>query len=721
MAVQKAESKLWGRLQRLQPKILIFTFGASLLPVLFVLGVGGRFLHQPLTELEKTRLDDQVQAFRGYTSATEKGLQNLGKSYAIWTSLYNAIAQQNRVWIKDEVTDQLVFSTDVDTVRVVNLQGEILGERGKALQQTGVQQRIKALTKAGKPMQELVVLGEREVLALVTEPVVRSDGTGNSQGTLVIGQTLDDAWLRKFLSFSQPTTKLKIISLSGLSVVSSSDKTSFDSWEKKNLIAEVLPAIKQDESVYRIEPDSGVNTVYAPLNSGGKLVAIVKIQIESEYFQTAAETLGRTIFIGLVFALVLSVAIARLLAKQIGKPINQLAERSKTLAAFDLTAPIPGINAGGEIGQLANAYQEMALALKTLIDNLEQRVVERTQELEQSRQTLEERVQKRTEELLYKNQQLQQASEQLKHLNSTLTDQAQQLSQALNHLKKAQAQLVHTEKMSSLGQLVAGIAHEINNPVNFIYANLFHVSNYTTDLFELVRLYQERYQDPEIEQQIEAIELDYITTDLPKILASMHVGAERISQIVQTLRNFSRLDESGKKRFNIHDGIDSTLLILQSRLRSQAGAWGRGEDNGYPEIQVIKEYGELPLIECYPRQMNQVFMNIISNAIDAINESLVNGLFSLDNPPKIAIKTQSLDQNQIQLVVWNNGPEIPEENMGRIFDPFFTTKPVGKGTGLGLSICYQIVANHSGNLSVTSAPGQGCEFLITLPISAANI
>lgn len=606
-------------------------------------------------------------------------------------------------------------------MRVVNVQGEILGERGKALQHTGLQQRINALTKAGKPTQDLVVLGESELLTLVTEPVFRSDGSGNSRGTVVIGQTLDDAWLQKFLSFSQPTTRLKIISLSGLSVVSSSDKTSFDTWEKNNLIPVVLPAIKQGESVYRIEPESGLNTVYAPLNSGGKLVALLKIQIESEYFQKAAVTLGRTILIGLVFALVLSVAIARLLAKQIGEPINQLAERSKTLAAGDLISPIPGINAGGEIGQLAKAYQEMALALKTLIDNLEQLVAERTQELEQARQTLEERVQKQTEELLYKNQQLQLASEQLKYLNSTLTDQAEQLSQALHHLKKAQAQLVQTEKMSSLGQLVAGIAHEINNQVNFIYANLFYVSKYTTDLFELVRLYQQRYQDPEITQQIETIELDYITTDLPKILASMQTGASRISQIVQTLRNFSRIDESGRKRFNIHDGIDSTLLILPSRLRSQAGAWGRGEDNGYPEIQVIKEYGDLPLVDCYPRQMNQVFMNIIINAIDAINESLVNGLFSLDNPPKIAIKTQRVNQNQIQVIIWNNGAEIPKENMGRIFDPFFTTKPVGKGTGLGLSICYQIVEKHSGSISVSSEPGQGCELAIILPISAANI
>jgi len=691
-----------------------------LLPVLFLLAAVWRFMHQPLTELERTRLDDQVQAFRGYTSATEKGLQNLGKSYAISTGLYNAIAQGNRVWIKDEVTDQLVFSTDVDNVRVVNVQGEILGERGKALQHTGVQQRIKALTKVGKATQELIVLGDRQLLALLTEPIFRSDGSGNSPGNIIIGQTLDDAWLQKFLSFSQPTTRLKIISLSGLSVVSSSDKTSFDTWEKNNLIPVVLPAIKQGESVYRIEPESGLNTVYAPLNSAGKLVALLKIQIESEYFQKAAVTLGRTILIGLVFALVLSVAIARLLAKQIGEPINQLAERSKTLAAGDLISPIPGINAGGEIGQLAKAYQEMALALKTLIDNLEQLVAERTQELEQARQTLEERVQKQTEELLYKNQQLQQASEQLKYLNSTLTDQAEQLSQALHHLKKAQAQLVQTEKMSSLGQLVAGIAHEINNPVNFIYANLFYVSKYTTDLFELVRLYQQRYQDPEITQQIETIELDYITTDLPKILASMQTGASRISQIVQTLRNFSRIDESGRKRFNIHDGIDSTLL-MQSRLRSQAGAWGRGEDNGYPEIEVIKEYGDLPLVECYPRQMNQVFMNIIINAIDAINESLVNGLFSLDNPPKIAFKTQRVNQNQIQVIIWNNGAEIPKENMGRIFDPFFTTKPVGKGTGLGLSICYQIAQNHGGTIDVTSAPGQGTEFAILLPIAAANI
>ncbi|MFB2833898.1 GAF domain-containing protein [Floridanema evergladense] len=305
--------------------------------------------------------------------------------------------------------------------------------------------------------------------------------------------------------------------------------------------------------------------------------------------------------------------------------------------------------------------------------------------------------------------------------------QAQQLSHALQNLKQTEAQLVHTEKMSSLGQMVAGIAHEINNPVNFIYGNLDHANGYIADLLGLLRLYQQYYPNPvpEITEEAENIDLEFLKEDLPKLLASMQVGTERIRQIVLSLRNFSRLDEAEKKPVNIHEGIDNTLLILQSRLKG-----GQGK----PEIQVIKEYGELPLIECYAGQLNQVFMNIISNAIDALENvpetrkiTIRTSVVKNHSESQLLAEENALSDgnylpevNNFHLVVVSisdNGLGMSEEVRKRLFDPFFTTKPVGKGTGLGLSISYQIVAEkHGGQLRCNSAPGKGAEFVLEIPV-----
>ncbi|MEG4212923.1 AAA family ATPase [Microcoleus sp. S13_B4] len=349
------------------------------------------------------------------------------------------------------------------------------------------------------------------------------------------------------------------------------------------------------------------------------------------------------------------------------------------------------------------------------------------EKLQEYSQTLEAKVQDRTREVTEKNALLQQEISEristesaLRQSEVQLKEQAVQLENALIELQQTQAQMIQTEKMSSLGQLVAGIAHEINNPINFIYGNLTHATEYMQYLLQIINVYQRTYPilTPELVAITEEIELDFLKQDLLQILKSMNVGAERIRNIVIGLRNFSRLAESEMKRVDIHEGIESTLLILQHRLNS-AVKLGDGDDSGEPvglasrEIQVVKEYGNLPLVECSAGELNQVFMNILCNAIDA--------LVLLDNQqcptPAIWIRTE-VKGNSAIVSIADNGLGMSESVRVRVFDPFFTTKPVGSGTGLGLSVSHSIIVQkHGGSLTCISAPMRGAEFVLEIPLS----
>jgi two-component system NtrC family sensor kinase len=294
---------------------------------------------------------------------------------------------------------------------------------------------------------------------------------------------------------------------------------------------------------------------------------------------------------------------------------------------------------------------------------------------------------------------------------TALNKKATELESTLAELHRAQMQLVQTEKMSSLGQLVAGVAHEINNPVGFIHGNLNHVEAYVNDLLGLIRLYREAYSEPErhIQEVEEEIDFDFLKTDLPKTLISMKGGTDRIQDIIKSLRMFSRLDEAAVKAVDLHEGIDSTLVILGNRLKA---------NGSHVAIEVVKNYGDLPLVECYAGQLNQVFMNILGNAIDALESRRLNAS-EADAAPAITITTRPLKAEEIEIRIADNGPGVPEDVQPRLFDPFFTTKPVGKGTGMGLSISYQVITEtHQGTLRVTSSQAEadrGTTFIITLP------
>lgn len=354
-------------------------------------------------------------------------------------------------------------------------------------------------------------------------------------------------------------------------------------------------------------------------------------------------------------------------------------------------------------------------ALQRAHDDLEKRVEERTAELTKTNELLKQEIAEREKT----EAALRQSKARLKQQAQQLQAEKQNVTSLLEELKQTQAQLIHHEKMSSLGRLVAGIAHEINNPVGFIYGNLDYATCYIKELMQLVELYSIHYPQPvpPIQSQLEAMDFNFLMADMPKLLSSMKVGATRLRQILLSLQNFLRAEQTEMKPVDIHEGIDSTLLILQHRLK--------GTDEHLP-ITVIKDYGHLPLVECYAGQLNQVFMNVLNNAIDVLEQQTgdretsrcitISTEVSEINTEQL--KADDADKNPHAIIrIADNGSGISEEVRNKMFEPFFTTKSVGKGTGLGLSISYQIVVEkHGGQLTCVSKPGKGTEFAIAIPV-----
>ena len=534
---------------------------------------------------------------------------------------------------------------DTDIVKIIGLdQQELFSIQSTGLQTFNLQdQNVNALLVTGSDTNAIIGSNNSGPPFLIgTAPIKNDQGV---IGGVTLGTALGDNFLKQI----NKTIREQIIVVSNDEIVAST--FSADPADLRTLdLNDLQGFITIDHQDFLAEPIS----LKSLDEQQFELVLLISQQSLTQAQEALWFFIAIVTFVGSLITSILGYWIAKRVARPI-QDITLIAQQVAGESRFDLRAP-------------ANTQDDISV-LALSVNQLIEWVGQYTNELEVAAQTLDVRVKHRTKKL----------------------------SNTLKELKDTQAQLIQSEKMSSLGQMIAGIAHEINNPISFVQGNIEPLKEYFHDLLELIETYQAQYPEPTdaIIKKQEEIDFDFLLTDLDKLLGSMNLGAERVHEIIQSLRNFSRLDEATVKDVDIHEGIDSTLLILNHRIKH--------------EVTVVKKYGDLPLVRCFPAQLNQVFTNIIVNALDA--------MFDADcDRKKLKIITRMAQKNQVQIIICDSGPGIPREIRRKIFDPFFTTKPVGKGTGLGLGICFRIIQHHQGKIRVRSKIGKGTEFIITLPI-----
>ncbi|MEP0916997.1 ATP-binding protein [Leptolyngbya sp. DQ-M1] len=628
--------------------------------------------------------------------------------WSAWDDTYQFIQDRNDAYLKSNLVPEQLASLKVNLALFVDVQGRIVYGTGfdlKTKQLQPIPSLPKPLTKqllleqarTNGPVTGIFVLPEGPML-MTCQPILTSEGKGPVRGVLIFGRYIDAdaiANLSKITRFPLQLYSLK------------------NSYHPPDVAATRSALSVQNPLL--IHPLTETTLVgYGQLTDLNHQPALLlRIEIPRKLYQEATKSqqqlmlaivlLGLT-FGGITVFLSEQLVLARLLRLSSGvssiRISQNLAHRLTMSGQDEISSLTHNINELLETLEQAQGDTKAALEQVTQSNGELQAAVEQLQGEIWERQRIEDA--------------LRQSEEQLRH-------QTQSLAQTLSELQQTQMQLVQSEKMSSLGQLVAGIAHEINNPVSFIYGNLEPAANYFNDLLQVLHLYQQEYATPtpSLQTALKSLDLEFVITDLPKVLTSMRTGAERIREIVTSLRTFSRLDEAEVKAVDIHTSIDSTLLLLRSRLNVKGSGTA---------IRVVKDYGQLPLVECYAGQLNQVFMNILTNAIQAIKEAEAARPVTTAQPSEasmtradhpvgtITIRTLCQNDDTIEIAISDTGVGMSEAVRNRIFDPFFTTKPVGRGTGLGLSLSYQIIVKqHDGALACHSRLGQGTTFIITLP------
>ncbi|WP_193914953.1 ATP-binding protein [Desmonostoc muscorum] len=659
--------QIFFRGMRLSQKIVLPLLAVCLSIFLLGLVVIGHWFTDSLNQNFRQQIESFTERVNQDFQYEQQTLETEIELIANRDMLNQAVEQRNQGLLL-QILLPLKSTLKLDWIKVIDTQGNVLVDlRNNSLSQAQFLDKVITNTASkGSHLVDLVdVEGKQQVLQVVTNGIKSSAGL---LGGIIIGNLVDDSLLQKIAAGS---SKHLIIHRQNRIVAATLLTTKGKNWQlpPPNLSATLITL---DNKNYLAK-----SIVFTGASQSLTTTVLYSISMLEVAQYKLWEHLGLLFLLGSSILGVVGFLIARTITHHL-KAVTHVAQRVTQEYNFNLQAPVTSED---EVGILAISFNQLIQQVKRLL--AEQ--YEANQKLELYSQTLEEKIEERT-------QALQQKNIDLKH--------------TLQELRRTQSQLIQNEKMSSLGHLVAGIAHEINNPVNFIYGNLKHTDDYTQQLLWLLELYQKHYPypEPEIQNAKQEADIEYLTEDLPKMLSSMKIGANRIREIVLSLRIFSRLDEAEFKNADIHEGIDSTLLILQHRLKSQSAR---------PKITVIKEYSEIPRIQCFAGQLNQVFMNILANAIDALEEAFQNG-FCPD--PIIRISSAQVNENVVIQIV-DNGIGIPEAIQSHIFDPFFTTKPVGKGTGMGLSISYQIITEkHRGYLRCISSPGQGTEFVITIPI-----